>query len=209
MDGSGKETQSQLLYSRLTSQNLAVKALNFPAYNNPSSSLVKLYLQGKIGTLDEVNIYAATSFYAADRYITYQTDWSNDYRAGKTLLADRYMTSNIIYQMPKLPHSQWEEYLEWLLDYEFDKLKLPEPDVVLYLDVTPEVSQELLNKRYKGDSSKKDIHEQNFEYLKKCRQAAFFAADRFGWHIISCDKNGAMLSREEIAEKIDTVLATV
>lgn len=74
-------------------------------------------------------------------------------------MSGRYTTSNAIYQMTKLPRDQWDSFLAWLKDYEYKRLGLPEPDLVLFLDMPIEISQKLLSARYNGDESKKDIHE--------------------------------------------------
>lgn len=206
LDGSGKATQAKLLQSYLTKKGTENLMVTFPDYNNPSSTLVKLYLDGQIGGLDDVNVYAVTSFFAVDRYISYETGWKKDYLSGKTIIADRYSTSNAIYQMAKLPENKWEDYLTWFKDYEFSKLELPVPDLVIYLDVEPEVSQKLLEKRYNGDLNKRDLHEENLSYLLHCRNAAFFAAEHLGWQVVTCSQDGEMLSIDEIFNKITAIL---
>ena len=205
LDGSGKATQAEILAQKLEQKGPLVK-ISFPRYDCDSSALIKMYLNGEIGDVNEVNAYATASFYAVDRYVSYKNHWEKDYTAGRTILADRYSTSNIIYQMAKLPRQQWGEYLEWNWDYEFNKLGLPAPDTVIYLDVPPEISQKLLHKRYEGDKTKKDKHEKNLEYLISCRNAAFYAGEKLGWHIINCVEDGKILPIEVIAEKIATVV---
>lgn len=202
LDGSGKTTQASLLVSRLEAEKKTVKQLKFPDYDSESSALVKLYLAGKLGGLDEVNVYAATSFYAADRYISYTTQWKEEYERGTILVSDRYTSSNIIYQMAKLPQDQWDEYINWITNYEYTKMQLPIPSDTLYLDLDPMVSRQLLNKRYEGDSSRLDLHEQNLEYLFQCRKAALYAAPKLDWQIISCTEGEQLLSIEAISAKI-------
>lgn len=206
LDGSGKATQTALLSEYYRDKGVENRHITFPDYKSESSALIKMYLAGEIGDVDDVGAYAATSFYAADRYISYKTDWEKDYTAGTLIIADRYSTSNVIYQMSKLPRNEWDEYLGWTSDYEFNKLSLPEPDTVIYLDVEPEVSQELLSARYKGEQAKKDIHEKNLGFLLKCRDTALYAAEKLGWEIVSCTRNGEMLPIEEIFKKIITKL---
>lgn len=206
LDGSGKATQAALLKQSLATAGKPVHKISFPDYDSPSSTLVKMYLQGEIGELGQVNVYAATSFYAADRYISYQTQWKPDYERGDIIIADRYTTSNIIYQMAKLPEDKWQGYLEWITDYEFEKLGLPAPDTVLYLKVEPTVSQALLAKRYAGDESKKDLHESNLQYLLCCHEVAQYAAQALGWKTIDCSQQGELLSIEAISRKIDKAL---
>jgi dTMP kinase len=205
LDGSGKTTQTELLAQRLRERGNPVRRLKFPDYDSKSSALVKMYLAGEIGGIDEVNLYAASSFYACDRYISFTTGWKADYEAGAAILCDRYTTSNIIYQMAKLPKPAWNSYIDWLWDYEFTRLGLPEPDLVLYLDMEPETSRALLHKRYGGDAAKLDIHEANLGYLFSCREAAHYAAQKLHWHILRCCDGGKPLLVEEVAARIAAV----
>lgn len=203
LDGSGKATQTALLIKKLQEHGVASKAVSFPDYTQASSALVKMYLGGEFGEQPEsVSPYAASSFYAVDRYASYKKFWQKDYEAGKVILADRYATSNAIYQMAKLPRSQWTEYLDWLEDYEYKKLLLPRPDVVLYLDMPPAVSQILINRRYHGDESKKDIHESHVAFLEQCRSTALFAAQKQGWKVIPCAEGENPKAVETIAEEV-------
>lgn len=187
LDGCGKSTQFEKLSEYFYDHGLEYKAISFPDYNQPSSALVKMYLNGDISkNVDDINAYAASSFYAVDRYVSFKKFWENDYKMGKTILAARYTTSNLIYQMTKLPRDEWESFMNWLGDYEYNKLGLPMPDKVIFLDMPTEISQKLMTARYNNDESKKDIHECNVEYLEKCRDVALFAANRLGWVIIDC-----------------------
>jgi len=201
LDGSGKATQAASLFKHLKESGKDVKKISFPDYESQSSALVKMYLNGEIGSLDEVNIYAASNFYSLDRYISYMRIWKKDYISGKNIIADRYTTSNICHQMAKLPREKWEGYIEWLEHYEYVMLKLPKPDLVIYLDMSPEASQKLMLLRYSGDEAKKDIHESNVDYLMHCREAALFAAEKLGWHVIKCsDENNDPLPLETISD---------
>lgn len=188
LDGSGKATQTNNLFQYIKNKNINCRRLSFPNYESPSSALVKMYLGGEFSdTPDGVNAYAASSFYAVDRCAGFLKDWKSDYDTGKTLLCDRYATSNAIYQLSKLPENEWDTFLNWIEDFEYDKLGVPKPDKVIYLDMSVDVSQKLLSARYKGDESKKDIHESNVEFLKQCRKSAVYAADKLGWTVVSCD----------------------
>lgn len=199
LDGSGKSTQFELLQKYLDSENIKFKAISFPDYEKPSSALVKMYLNGDFSkNAADINAYAASSFYAVDRYASYKLYWEKNYKDGDFILAARYVTSNAIYQMVKLEKEHWDEYLDWLKEYEYGKLELPEPDAVIFLDMPVEVSQKLLSGRYNGDDSKKDIHEVNVNFLKKCREAALYAADKFGWVVVPCSKNNEPLPIDEI-----------
>ena len=203
LDGSGKGTQAQLLYEALSARYGRVRKITFPDYGSPSSALVKMYLNGDFGkNPEEVNAYAASAFYAVDRYASFQIDWKADYEGGVPILADRYTTSNMIYQLGKLPRTEWENYLSWAQDFEYDKLGLPRPDLVLFLDMPVEVSQALLLGRYHGDEEKKDIHESDLASLRDCAQTARFAAQRLHWHVIPCSENGVPLEREKIHQSV-------
>lgn len=199
LDGCGKSTQFELLIKYFNSKNIKFKAISFPDYDKPSSALVKMYLSGEFSkTPDGVNAYAASSFYAVDRYASFKLYWEENYNNGELILASRYTTSNAIHQMEKLPHDKWDDYIKWLENYEYDKLMLPRPDKVIFLDMPVEISQQLLSQRYNGDNNKKDIHEADINYLNNCRKTALYAASKMNWEIINCSKNGKPLSIEEI-----------
>lgn len=210
LDGCGKTTQFELLRDRLQEKNVPLQAVSFPEYDKPSAALVKMYLGGDFAASpDGVNAYAASSFYAVDRYASYKLYWEKAYNEGKLILASRYTTSNAIHQMSKLPESQWDEYLEWLEDYEYNKLGLPRPDCVVFLSLPLEISQRLLSNRYDGDEDKKDIHEADLKYLTECRISAEYAAKRLGWHIIDCSENGEIRTIESIHEELRRLLGEV
>lgn len=203
LDGSGKSTQIELLKQRFTEDGISVRQIKLPDYEDKSSTLVKMYLGGEFGkNPDDVNIYAASSFYAVDRFASYKRHWQEDYLSGTVILADRYTTSNAVHQSVKLPAQQWNTYLDWLTDYEYNKMGIPKPTCVIYLDMPVEISQRLMSKRYKGNEDKKDIHEANVEYLLKCRTAAMFAAEKFGWSVIKCSEDGEPLTIREINNAI-------
>ena len=203
LDGSGKTTQFELLKEYLVQKNVAVKAISFPDYEKPSSVLVKMYLGGEFSkNAEDINAYAASSFYAVDRYASFKLYWEKDYLEGKNILASRYVTSNAIYQMTKLPKENWDDYMNWLSDYEYDKLSLPKPDLVVFLDMPVEVSQKLMTGRYEGNESKKDIHEANVRFLNCCREAALFAAQKENWEIVSCSDGSNPYTISEISKKI-------
>ena len=203
LDGSGKSTQYELLQKFLGENNVDFKAISFPDYDKPSSALVKMYLGGEFSkNAADINAYAASSFYAVDRYASYKLYWEKEYNEGKFILAARYVTSNAIYQMVKLPEDKWDEYLDWLSEYEYEKLQLPKPDKVIFLDMPVEVSQKLLSGRYDGDESKKDIHEVNVDFLNACRKAALFTAKKLGWVVIPCSDGENPFSIESISDTL-------
>ena len=182
LDGSGKSTQAQILYDTLKEKYGKVMLLSYPDYSQPSSALVKLYLQGELSeNPDDVNAYAASSFYAVDRYASYMQFWKEKYENGYIMIASRYVSSNAIHQMVKLPQSEWQEFLGWLDDFEYNKLQLPKPNKVIFLRMSRKVADKLIMLRYHGDETNKDIHEQNMEYLENCMQSAEYAANCQGW----------------------------
>ena len=209
LDGSGKATQTEILKKYLESKGEMVKKLSFPDYSNPSSALVKMYLAGEFGgNPSDVNAYAASAFYTVDRAASYLKYWKADYENGAVILADRYATSNIIYQMSKLPREEWDSFIDFQESLEYEKIRVPKPDLIIYLDVEPEVSQRLLSSRYSGDESKKDLHEKNIGFLLECRESALYAAERLGWVRISCTENGAMRTIDDISNDILRVINT-
>lgn len=203
LDGSGKSTQLEKLCENLNKLGIDNKSVSFPDYEHPSSTLVKMYLSGEFGTNpSDVNAYAASTFYAVDRYASYKKYWGKYYNDGGVIIAGRYVTSNAVHQAAKLPREEWESYLSWLYDFEYNKVGIPKPDRVIFLDMPVEVSQKLMTGRYNGNEEKKDIHERDVEYLEHCRQSALFTAKFSGWDIISCADNGRARTIEDIAKEI-------
>lgn len=210
LDGSGKSTQTLLAQQALQQMGIRFRTIKLPDYESESSSLVRMYLNGAFGTDPQsVNAYAAGAFYAVDRYASFRLDWQHDYDRDDVILADRYATSNAIYQMVKLDRSEWDAYLDWSEDFEYKKLGIPSPNAVIYLDVPPTVSQKLMSARYGGDENKKDVHERNLAYLLSCREAALYTAEKQGWIIVSCVQNGEMRKPEEIHSEIMQKLKSV
>lgn len=212
LDGSGKATQTRLLFDGLTARGRTdVRAVSFPNYASDSSALVRMYLSGAFGAdPDSVNAYAASSFYAADRYAGYKTDWGAFYDAGGVVIADRYTTSNAIHQCAKLAREQWDGYLDWLFDYEYRLLGIPAPELVLYLRVDPAVSRRLMEARSEAYGRSLDIHERNLGYLRRSREAADYCAERLDWRVIECAPSGAMRTAEDIHREImDNVTGVV
>lgn len=205
LDGSGKATQARALTAALQSSGLPVRKVSFPDYDSPSSALVKMYLGGEFGSRPEdVNAYAASSFYAVDRFASFKKDWQGDYAAG-VVIADRYTTSNAIHQCSKLERSEWDRYLDWLFDFEYHLLGIPEPSLVVYLQVDPAVSQKLMRERYHGEDLR-DIHEKDLDYLRRCRAAAEYCAEKLGWRVVDCCRDGAMRPIEEIQVEIQALV---
>ena len=202
-DGSGKSTQFSLLTKRLQAEQVEFRTMVFPQYSEPSSALIRMYLGGEFGTKpSDVNAYAASTFYAVDRYASYQKVWKTYYRQGGLILSDRYTTSNAVHQASKEPPERREEFFRWLQDFEYNRLELPRPDIVIYLDVPTELTGEMLRKRENRTHTHADIHEQNMDYLRQCRAVGMDAATHYGWTVIHCARTGKMRSREEIHQEI-------
>lgn len=203
LDGSGKSTQLEILAKRLTETGIDNRTVSFPDYQSDSSALVRMYLAGKFGSKpSDVNAYAASVFYTVDRYASYKENWGAYYESGGVVLSGRYTTSNAIHQASKLSAGERETFLNWLYDLEYNKIGIPKPDKVIYLDMPVNVSQKLLSHRYNGDESKKDIHESDIAYLTACRQAADFAAEVSGWTRISCARNDEARTVEAISDDV-------
>lgn len=202
-DGSGKSTQFGLLSEHLQKDNVEFKHLVFPRYSEPSSALIRMYLGGEFGTNpNDVNAYAASAFYAVDRYASYKMDWGQWYEEGGLILSDRYTTSNAVHQASKEPEDRQGDYLKWLYDFEYDKLGLPSPDLVIYLDVPTDYTERMLRGREQDTNTKADIHEQDMTYLATCRKTGRTAAAYYGWKVIDCVRDGQMRTREDIHEEI-------
>lgn len=203
LDGSGKSTQLDRLFENLEKDGVNSKWVSFPNYDEDSSALVKMYLAGQFGKKPgDVNAYAASTFYAVDRYASFKKDWGQHYNDGGVIVSGRYTTSNAIHQCSKLPECEWEDFLFWLYDFEYNKLGIPAPDKVIFLDMPTEISQKLMDKRYDANGGHKDIHESDLEYLENCRKAALFTAKFSGWTIISCGKDGEPRRIEDIAVEV-------
>ncbi len=210
LDGSGKSTQTALVEKYFEDSEIDYKKIKLPDYDSKSSTLVKMYLGGEFGTnADDVNAYAAGAFYAVDRFASYKLNWGKDYENGTLILADRYATSNSIYQMEKLDKSKWDEYLDWSEDFEYNKIGIPRPDLVIYLDMPVEISQKLMTSRYDGDENKKDVHEANVDFLNSCRTSALYAAKKQGWVVIPCSDGENPYSVEKIHNDIIDVIKEV
>ena len=207
LDGGGKTTQLELLKKDYPD----FRFITFPNYDSPSGQIISNYLKGAYRDENPfVSAYTASCFYAVDRYTSFKTDWEKDYLSGKTIISARYVSSNAIYQMTKLPADEWEGYMNWLFDTEYNKFGIPKPSATIFLDMPPEVSRQLLLKRNNGDAGKLDIHEGNLQFMNDCRNAALYMAKMEKWEIISCAENGSPIAIEKIhktlIEKIEGLL---
>ena len=202
-DGSGKSTQFRLMSEHLEKDGIRFKHLVFPRYNEESSALIRMYLGGQFGTKpSDVNAYAASAFYAVDRYASYKMDWGKWYEEGGLVLSDRYTTSNAVHQASKDTGAGRDNFLSWLYDFEYDKLGLPRPDLTIYLDVPTDFTEKMLRGREAATNTKADIHEQDMQYLATCRETGRAAAAYYGWQVIQCFRDGAMRTMEDIHREI-------
>ena len=199
-DASGKSTQFARLCQYCDDRKISYRRLVFPRYEEESSALIRMYLGGEFGSHpDDVSAYAASTFFAVDRFASYRKDWKDYYENGGLVLADRYTTSNAIHQASKLDGEEQTAYLDWLFDFEYRIMGLPAPDHVFFLDMPTEAVHELLIHR-EGKST--DIHEKDIPYLQRCYQTASKLADRFHWERIRCTENGGIRSIEAISNDL-------
>ena len=202
-DGSGKSTQFRLLTERITAEGRPYEKLVFPQYKEESSALLRMYLGGEFGNKpSDVNAYAATAFFAVDRYASYKKVWGQWYENGGLVLSDRYTTSNAVHQASKEPVEKQQDFLKWLYEFEYEKLGLPAPDLVIYLDVPTDFTEKMMRSREAATHTSADIHEQDLHYLATCRRTGKAAAKYYGWTVIDCVKDGRMRSIEDIHEEI-------
>ena len=202
-DGSGKATQSRLLCEHLRRENMPYKNINFPRYGQPSAAMVQEYLDGRLGSHPgDVNAYAASLFYAMDRYASYKQDWGPFYEAGGLVVADRYTTSNAVHQASKLPEGERKAFLDWLFDTEYRLLELPKPDLVIYLDMPTEITEKMMRRREAATGTHADIHEQDEAYLKSCRDAAREIVRDCGWTVIRCARDDEPRTVEDIHNQV-------
>ncbi len=204
LDASGKETQAGLLSDALNKMGIKTRVLSFPMYENESSAFVKMYLSGRLGEHPEdTNAYAASSFFAADRYISYRLDWKKDIEDPNTVvIANRYTTANAVHQLAKLKGEHWDEFLSWLWDYEFSKLGIPVPDDIVYLEMLPEISIRLLRSRSESTGRTVDIHETDKNFIENSYRAAIYCSEKLGWTKITCYEGNEPRSREDIHAEV-------
>ena len=202
-DGSGKATQTALLAEYLKSRGHRVRRLEFPDYESDGSLLARMYLRGDFGAeADDVNAYAAATFFAMDRYTSYRLKWKGDYESGTVILADRYTTSNMVHQSVKLEAAERGKFIDWMLDYEYEKLGLPRPDLILHLAVEAEISDRLIAERAAKSGTDPDIHEADAAYLARVHELYRDIAGAYGWESIPCTRDGKLRSIEDIQEEI-------
>ena len=206
VDSSGKQTQTKNLYNELKNRGYDVMTVAFPNYKSKSSELVKMYLGGEFGDdPNAVNPYTASAFFAVDRVASYKLEWQNELNSDKIIIADRYTTSNMIHQASKIDDiDEKNKFLDWVYDFEYNKLGLPEPDAVIFLDMPVKYAKILMASRpNKIDNSMVlDIHEGNEEYLNHSYNNAVHVCEKYNWLRIKCVDGERIKSIDEIAEEI-------
>ena len=209
LDGSGKETQSKMLVRRLADEGYAVDAMSFPDYDSEGSAPVRLYLSGALGEKpDDVNAYGASILFAADRLVSWKSKFERRFADLDVVIANRYTTANAYHQLAKLPREKWDGFLDWLYGLEFDLVGLPRPDAVICLLNPPERAIELIERRSAETGAKKDIHETDAGYLRRCYDAAKYAGERLGWTLLPCvDDRGELITREAMNDRIMAAVA--
>lgn len=204
LDGSGKSTQTPILADALRALGKEVMEISFPVYQSDSSALVRMYLGGEFGSRPgDVNAYAASAFYAVDRFASYKKEWKTFYeKEDSVVIATRYTSANEIHQLAKLDRNEWEGFIDWAEDFEYNKMGIPRPDMVLYLNMRYDIALSLVSGRSESTGQKKDIHELDTAYMARCHEAAAYAAEKLGWKNIVCYEDDAPLSLQEISAKI-------
>ncbi len=213
VDGSGKATQTELLYQALMQEaertGTPVRKVSFPDYDSPSSSLIKMYLNGEFGTDPQsVNAFATSVFFAVDRFASFRKDWKDFYDNGGIIIADRYVTSNLVHQAGKIDNAEEKErYIGWLSELEYDIFGLPKPDRVIFLDMPPEYSLRLRQERNAlKQGLTNDIHEADQTYLQQAYDNAIGIAKHQQWLTIHCVKDETIRSIEDIHGEIVDVI---
>lgn len=210
IDGSGKSAQYRRLAARFEQEGVAFHNIVFPRYDKESSALIRMYLGGEFGANPaDVNAYAASTFFAVDRYASYRMDWGADYESGGLILSDRYTTSNAVHQGCKLPESELPQFFDWLYDLEYGKLGLPKPDLVIYLDVDIETSLARMERRQRKHNTQADIHEKDAQYLADCLRLGHLAAAHYGWQVVPFMKDGQIRELDEKHEEIYQIVKSV
>lgn len=209
LDGCGKHTQTTALVDDLEKKGKKVLFIDYPAYGSKGCTMVEAYLHGELSdTPDGVNAYAASLFFAMDRYydmkagVLSKLDDTYDY-----IIADRYTVSSAILQASKIEPSKRKEFCDWLFKTEYELLGLPKPDCVVYLTMDRGVSQQLLTKRYNGDDSKKDIHEKDVDFLNRCAETGMWAAKEYGWRVLDCTEGNAVKSIATVHNELCNLLS--
>lgn len=205
-DGSGKSLQTELLVKHLKAQGKEVEQISFPQYGEKSAGLVEAYLNGEFGSAAEVGPYRASIFYAVDRFAAANKikNWLNE---GKVVIANRYVASNMGHQGGKIKdEAERKKYFDWNYNLEYNILGIPRPEVNLILHVTPEISQQLVDKKGVREylhGKKRDIHEDDIGHLADAEKSYLSIAKLYPeFKLVECVENGQILPPEQIHDII-------
>ena len=204
-DGVGKTTQVKELYNKLIKEGNEVVYYHFPSYGSVGASLVEEYLKGNLGKRDDIGPYAISSFFAMDRFYAYHNELNDALDSGKIVLLDRYTTSNLIYQGSLFEREKKEEFLDYISDYEYNKLGLKKPDLVIFLKLDKSIAKELRKNR-DTDGVEGDINEKDTVFLDKVYDNSLYVADKYNFKIIECNKNGKLRSIDDISREIYSIV---
>lgn len=209
-DGSGKKTQSELLINNLRDEGCEVSFYDFPQYADSFfGSMAGRYLNGEFGDIDDVSPYLASILYAGDRFEAAKT-MKADLAAGRIVVSNRYIQSNMAFQTAKLSSKEdKEKFLTWVENMEYNIFKIPKADLVIYLSVPYKISQKLVGQKTERNYTKlkRDIHEKNAEFLKRVEVEYVNLASLYSeWRLIDCMKDGRIKSKEEIAREVLNVV---
>ena len=206
-DGAGKATQTKLLQERLVKEGKQVSIADFPRYGNTSCRLVEQYLNGFFGSNPhDCPAKITSALYAFDRFMA-ANEMKEQLAKGDIIISNRYVSANKGHQLGKIKdEAERIAFLDWVNNLEYVENAIPKEDVNILLYVPPTVSQKYVDMKNKRDytDKKRDIHEADLNHLQDSADAFLFVAEREGWHVIECSKDGEMLSREDIHERIFT-----
>ncbi len=205
-DSSGKETQTKKLYERLLVDSYKAKKISFPNYDSPAAGPVKMYLAGDFGgDAKKINPYPVSTMFAIDRYASYTTNWKKEYEKDYLIITDRYTTSNMVHQASKIEDKEEKNlYLDWLEDFEYNKMGIPRPDMVIFLNMPTDMARKLMEKRKNKitGEAEKDIHERDESHLKEAYENACEIALKYNWKQINCVEEGRLKTIDEISDEI-------
>ena len=206
-DGIGKSTQIELLRKRLESEGYIIVNHHFPTYGTYHGAPVEKYLAGELGKIEDLPPYFINSLYAVDRACAWHSKLKYLYNDGNILLFDRYTTSSLIYQAAKYKDiNEKKKFLDYVSDFEYNKLGIKEPDIVVFLTAPFDLVTEMRKNRVDNDGIVNDLHERDINYMKEVYENAIFVANYLNWNIIKCNNEYGMRSREDIHEDIKRLI---
>ena len=209
-DGIGKSTQYELLYNSLIKDAFKVTKHHFPSYGTEEGAPVEKFLKGELGSPKDLSPYLVNSLYAVDRAITWQTILKPDYEQGNIILLDRYTTSSLIYQSATIEDiEEKKKFLDYVTDYEYNKLGIQKPDMVIFLFAPFEIVTKMRNLRKQNDGIENDVFEKDIELMKKIYENAVFVANYLSWNIINCASVNEMKSIDDIHQDIKKLVKTL